>query len=155
MVGSVILDDSDLKKALANAPGRDAGSSEWFLGAVVRIEGELHGEAAPAERRPDEPIVQMRSGPSLTITRIDTATIVKPAEVIEGTLARSKGLFELGGHLITREDLAWSLAPQGENQTGRVRLYGQSRTVVCEPNAQCLIGGSIPMFDVGRAQRLP
>jgi hypothetical protein len=75
--------------------------------------------------------------------------------MIEGTLARSKGFFSLAGRLIIRDDLAWSLAPSGGREGDRVRLYGQPRTVVCEPGAQCLIEGSLPLFDVGRAERLP
>jgi hypothetical protein len=154
-VHGVIIDDGALKKALAATPGRDAKDADWFLGAVLRLEGELRGETAPPAPVPGEPILQQRSGPSLQLMRIDVATIVKPAEVIEGTLARSKGFFALAGHLLGRHDLAWSLAPQGGREGDRVRLYGQSRTVVCEPNAQCLIGGSLPLFDIGRAERLP
>ena len=83
---------------------------------------------------------------------IESITIVKPAETIEGTLSRSKGLFAVGDRLVTSEDLGWSLR---DAKTGdRVRLYGQPRTYVCPPDAQCLIGGSIPLFDIGRAERM-
>lgn len=153
-VRGVILEHNALHHALADAPGRDAKNADWFLGAVVRIEGELRNDEA-REAAPGQPIVQQRIGPSLSLTRIDVATIVKPAEVIEGTLARSKGFFSIAGRLVGRNDLAWSLAPEGGRDGERLRLYGQSRTVVCEPNAQCLTEGSLPLFDIGRAERLP
>jgi hypothetical protein len=154
-VHGVIVDGGDLQKALASAPGRDPKNSDWFLGAVVRIEGELHKHEAHPEQDPDGPVMQTRSGTWMQARRIDSASIVKPAEIIEGTLARSKGMFSLAGRLINREDLDWSLAPNGARDGDRVRLHGQSRTVICEPNAQCLVEGSLPLFDIGRAERLP
>jgi hypothetical protein len=154
-VRGAIVDDSALRKALASAPGSDPKNADWFLGAMVRIEGELQKHEAPAAQRQDEPAAQMRSGPWIEVTRIDAATIVEPAKVIEGKLSRSKGFFALSGRLVTPADLDWSLAPEGGREGDRVRLYGQPRTVVCEPNAQCLIQGSLPLFDVGRAERLP
>jgi hypothetical protein len=60
----------------------------------------------------------------------------------------------VGQHLVRRDDLDWSLVA-GWKDGDRVRLWGQPRVVVCDPRAQCLLGGSIPMFDVGRAQKLP
>jgi hypothetical protein len=154
-VHGAIVDDSALRKALASAPGSDPKNADWFLGAVVRIEGEVQKhEAAPAQSK-DEPVAQMRAGSWTEVTRIDSATIVEPAKVIEGTLSRSKGFFALAGRLVTPADLDWSLAPEGGREGDRVRLHGQPRTVVCEPNAQCLIQGSLPLFDVGRAERLP
>ncbi|MDI1484478.1 hypothetical protein QHF84_48225 [Polyangium sp. y55x31] len=155
MVGNVVVDGDLLQKALADAPGKDPNTADWFLGAVVRIEGELHEHGASPAKSPDGLVLQMRSGPYTEATRIDAAAIEKPAVKIEGTLARSKGLFSLAGHLITKEDLDWSLAPNGGRAGDRVRLYGQPRTVVCEPNTQCLIEGSLPLFDVARAERLP
>jgi hypothetical protein len=156
-VRDVILDDGVdgvLQKALVGAPGGDSQNTSWFLGAVVRIEGELREHKASAEQKRDV-MMQVRGGSWFYVTRLDSAAIVKPAEAIEGTLSNSKGFFALAGRLISREDIAWSLAPNGGLQGDRVRLYGQSRTVVCEPNAQCLIEGSLPLFDVGRAERLP
>ena len=154
-VRGAIVDDSVLRKALAGAPGNDPQNADWFVGAVVQIEGELHKHAAPTKEKGDGPVAQMRGGSWLQVTRVDSATIVAPAEVIEGTLGRSKGFFTLAGRLIRHDDLEWSLAPEGGREGDRVRLHGQPRTVVCEPNAQCLIGGSLPLFDVGRAERLP
>ncbi|MRG97900.1 hypothetical protein [Polyangium spumosum] len=154
-VGGAIVDGELLQEALADAPGRDPDKADWFLGAVVRIEGEVHEVAASPAKDEDGVAVQMRSGPFTQVTRIDAASIEKPAVRIEGTLARSKGFFALAGHLITQDDLAWSLAPNGGRAGDRVRLHGQPRTVVCEPNAQCLIEGSLPLFDVARAERLP
>lgn len=154
-VRGAIVDEGDLRRALAGAPGSDAKNGDWFLGAVVRIEGELRAHQASPRPAPDEPVAQMRSGSWFAVTRIDSATIVEPAQVIEGTLARSKGFFALEGRLISTDDLDWALAPSGGREGYRVRLHGQRRTVVCHPNAQCLIGGSLPLFDVGRAERLP
>lgn len=155
MVRGAVIDDDVLPKALAGRSGRDSRITDWFLGSVVRIEGELIEHKAAARQKQDEPIVQMRSGPWFQVTRVDSAAVVAPAEVIEGTLSRSKGFFALADHLISNEDLAWSLSPNGGHEGDRVRLHGQPRTVVCEPNAQCLIQGSLPLFDVGRAERLP
>jgi hypothetical protein len=152
-VRGVVIEGDLLPKALANAPGADAKNTDWFLGAIVRIDGELRKhEAHP--KKDDGIIVQMRSGAWDEVVRIDSATVVKPAEVIEGSLKRSKGFFSVGGRLVTPDDLAWSLAPDGGREGDQVRLFGQPRTVVCEPNAQCLIEGSLPLFDVGRAERV-
>ena len=93
----------------------------------------------------------MRVGDFFSARRVHAVAIVAPPVVIEGTVSRSKGLLQVGDHLVTRDDLAWSL--QGKDPIGkRVRLWGQPRTHVCDPRAQCLVGGTIPMFDVGRAE---
>jgi hypothetical protein len=147
-VRGAIVDGSLFRKALVGAP-------DDVLGAVVRIEGELQKHAAVPAQGPGGEFVQTRQGPWFEVTRVDSATVVAPAQTIEGTLGRSKGFFTLAGRLISREDVAWSLAPEGGHEGDRVRLYGQPRTVVCEPQAQCLIEGSLPLFDVGRAERLP
>lgn len=151
-VRGAILGDDALAKALAGAPG--AGTDpEWFLGAIVRVTGVVrqHG-ASPASEA--DGVMQTRSGSWYGVERLESASVIKPAEVIQGKLERSKGFFAIAGHLVTRDDVAWSLGPQGANEGDRVRLHGQSRTVVCEPDAQCLLEGSLPMFDVGRAERL-
>lgn len=155
MVGSAVVDGDLLRKALANAPERDPNNAEWFLGAVVRIEGELREVGASPAGDPDGLAVQTRAGPYTEVARIDVAAIERPAVTIEGELGRSKGLFSLAGHLITQQDLDWALAPDGGRPGERVRLHGQPRTYVCDPNEQCLIEGSLPLFDVGRAERLP
>ncbi|UQA58686.1 hypothetical protein [Polyangium aurulentum] len=155
-VRGAIVDESMLRKALAGSPRNDPQNADWFLGAMVQIEGELQKHAAPTEKKEDGPVAQTRGGSWLQVTRVDSATIVAPAEVIEGTLGRSKGFFTLAGRLISHHDLEWALAPEGGREGDRVRLFGQPRTVVCEPpHVQCLIGGSLPLFDVGRAERLP
>jgi len=151
-VRGVILDDDALPKALAGAQGSDPKDPDWLLGAMVRVKAELRKVTSTP---PEGEIVQMRIGTWWNAIRVESAQVVKPAEVIEGALARSKGFFALQGRLISSDDLAWSLAPNGGREGDRVRLYGQSRTVVCGPDEQCLIEGSLPLFDVGRAIRLP
>lgn len=153
-VHGAIIEDDLLPKALANAPAVDAKISEWFLGAVVRITGTVR-KHDPAPAMEDGIVMQTRSGSWFEVERIEEASVVKPAEKIEGTIERSKGFFAVAGHLISSEDVGWSLGPQGGKAGDKVRFFGQSRTVVCEPNAQCLIEGSLPLFDVGRAERLP
>lgn len=151
-VRGVVMEDDALPKALMSARGADEKNSEWFLGAIVRITGQLQKHEAPPPS-PDGVVMQMRSGTWFQLERLEVASVVKPAEMIEGTLNRSKGFFAVGGHLVTADDVAWSLGPQRPAEGEKVRFFGQSRTVVCEPNAQCLIGGSLPLFDVGRAER--
>jgi hypothetical protein len=152
-VRGVIVEGDQLPKALANAPGADAKYAEWFLGAIVRITGQVKKhEAAPPS--PDGIVMQTRSGTWFEVEKIDSASVVKPAEMIAGHLVRSKGFFSVGEHLVSSQDVAWSLGPQGGQEGDRVRFYGQSRTVICEPNAQCLLEGSLPLFDVGRAERV-
>lgn len=153
-VRGAILDDDALPKALADAPGASSKDPEWFLGAVVRVACVVREHSA--EPTSDDGLVQQtRAGQWLEVERIESASVVEPAEVVEGTLARSKGFFAVGRHLVSQDDIAWSLGPQGAKEGDRVRLHGQPRTVVCEPDAQCLIDGSLPLFDVGRAERLP
>ncbi len=152
-VRGVIVSDEVLPKALERAPGRDAKNADWFLGAIVRITGQLRKQESPPPSK-DGLAVQTRSGTWFELERFETASLVKPAEVIEGTLGRSKGLFTVAGRLISAEDVAWSLGPKGAESGDEVRFFGQAHTVVCEPNTQCLISGSLPLFDVGRAERL-
>ncbi len=127
------------------------GSVDAHLGARVRVVATL--EKVESHPKPGEPVMQMRSGAFFAPRAVESIAVVKPAEVLEGTLARSKGMFAIGGRMVTSEDLGWALrdAKSGD----RVRLWGQPRTYVCPPEAQCLIGGSIPIFDIGRAEKLP
>lgn len=153
-VRGVIIDDARLSNALAHAPEARNARGEWFLGAVVRITGELEKHEAKAVDE-NGVVMQMRSGTWFELERLEEALVVAPAEIIEGTLTRSKGFFAVGNKLISEADVAWSLGSMESHEGDRVRLYGQSRTEHCEPNAQCLIQGSLPLFDVGHAERLP
>ncbi len=153
-IRGVIVDDDMLPKALAHVPEARLGERDWFLGAIVRITGQLKKHEA---KNVDENgvIMQMRAGTWFSLERLEDAQLMAPAEIVEGQLKRSKGFFSVGDKLISQDDVAWSLGTQEDREGERVRLYGQSRTVYCEPNAQCLIQGSLPLFDVGRAERLP
>jgi hypothetical protein len=152
-VRGVTLEASLLAEGFAgHAPAH--GDADWLLGAKVRITGELVREGGEDEAPGAGGLaVQARSGVWFRMTRLARVELVKDAEVVEGVLARSKGMFSIGGHLVTSEDLGWSLPGKRDALDGlRVRLWGQSRVVVCDPNAQCLTTGSLPMFDIGRAQ---
>ncbi len=147
-VRGVTLDEGDVSRRLG-AQGK--GSPDAHFGARLRVVATL--EKVESHPKAGEPVMQTRSGTFFVPRAVESITIVKPAEVLEGTLARSKGMFAIGGRMVTSADLDWSLrdAKSGD----RVRLWGQPRTYVCPPQAQCLIEGSIPIFDVGRAERLP
>ena len=137
----------------AGLPGRP-GKLQQPLSGLSAMQAAGSG-TPPCDARSYVTIMQTRSGSWFQVVRVNAAEVVKPAEIIEGTLARSKGFFTVGGRLLRRDDLAWALSPTGGQEGVRVRVYGQSRTVVCGPEEQCLIEGSLPLFDVGRAVRLP
>lgn len=148
-VRGVTFDEADVSRLL---PAKGRGGAEAHLGARLRVVAVLEKvESAP--QKPGEPVMQMRVGTFFVPRAVESITIVKAAEVLDGVLSRSKGMFAVGGRLVTSEDLGWALrdAKSGDH----VRLYGQPRTYVCPPDAQCLIGGSIPLFDIGRAERVP
>jgi hypothetical protein len=149
-VRSVTFDQTAFER-LAPKP-KPGASSDWLLGAKVRITAELVLVDDSAD--PDDGVhVQRRAGPYFRARRLDAVELVREAAVLEGELSRSKGFFALGQHLVSHDDLAWSLSRRGaELEKLRVRLYGQPRVVVCDPGAQCLVGGELPLFDVGRAE---
>lgn len=153
-VRGVTFDDSELRSQLLQPSDGTPRDAEWFLGALVRITAVLRQQTGTTGRGAKGVVSQTREGSFFVAARVDAVAVVKWPEKIEGVLSRSKGFFALAGHLVTQEDIAWSLAP-GANAGDRVRLRGQSRVVSCEPNAQCLVEGSLPLFDVGRAERLP
>ena len=121
-----------------------------LLGAKLRVVVVLEARSSDSPA-PGAPAIQSRSGDWFVAQELRSAKVLEPAVMIEGEVSRSKGLMAVGEHLVTRADLAWSL--RGVDPIGkRVRLWGQPRTHVCDPRAQCLVGGSIPMFDVARAE---
>lgn len=127
---------------------------EWILGAVVKVTGQIskHDSEPPESGGLAK---QGREGTWYSAT-VERAELVARAEVVEGTLANSKGLFSIDRYLVSREDLAWSLVGSGGGKAGdQVKLWGQPRIVVCNPNEQCLTTGSLPLFDVARATKLP
>lgn len=151
-VRGVTLDDTALRRWMAQALDGLPRDPEWFLGARVKVTAELREHEGTSPK--GGLAVQTREGRFFSVSRLDSVELVKNAETIEGTLAPSKGFFALSGHLVTRDDLGWSLSPTGAQAGDRVRLRGQSRVVKC-PTPQCLLGGSLPLFDVARAERLP
>ncbi|MCA9631128.1 MAG: hypothetical protein KC766_25875 [Myxococcales bacterium] len=147
-VRGVIFDFDELRGALPE--GDRARRNDELLGARLRITAELRAHHAEP-LKPGEPQLQMRSGDWFSAARILSVEVAEPAVMIEGVVGRSKGLFTVGKHMVSRDDLDWSLA--GAEVVGKkVRLWGQPRTYVCPPQAQCLISGEIPMFDVARAE---
>ena len=161
-VRGVIFEDGALPDALAKSVMDGIPSDpQWFLGSVVRVTAEIVADEYEADApdqvgKPRGLVEQRRSGTWLTAKTIERVELVARAETVEGVLSRSKGFFEVGKYLVRRDDVAWSLAGSGGGKEGeRVRLWGQPRIVRCHPDAQCLEGGSLPIFDVGRAEKLP
>ena len=153
-VRGVTFDHGALTDALASQRPADA-DSDWMLGAKLRVTADLVREGSDASPPSGGLAVQSRSGTWFRVRRLERVEVAAPAVKIEGELARSKGLYSIAGHLVTADDLGWSLVVlNGQFEKKRVRLWGQPRAVHCEPNAQCLVGGSLPMFDVGRADVL-
>ena len=152
-VRGVAFDDTEVRRQMAGATDGIPSDPEWFLGAHVRVRCVLRMHSVTPKK--GGLVEQTRQGTFFLPSRVEAIELVRKAETLEGVLGRSKGFFSLNGHLISSEELAWSLAPTGGVSGERVRLRGQSRTVQCAPNAQCLVGGSLPLFDVGRAERLP
>jgi hypothetical protein len=154
-VRGIVLADSSLPQALAKSSVDGIPKdSEWFLGAVVRVTcNVVEHESTPPTK--GGLAVQSHQGEWMGCPTVQTAEIVAKAVEIEGKLARSKGLFQIEGHLIESQDLDWALTSSGGAKEGmRVHLWGQPKVVHCEPNMQCLEGGSLPMFEVGRAKKL-
>ena len=133
-------------------PPPASAHAAWPLGCQVRITADLVREQALREADREE-IVQRREGEFFRVRRLEGVALVAPAERVEGKLHRSKGFFSIGGKLVGRDDLAWSLRELGGEYEGKeVVLWGQSHTVKCDPRAQCLIGGELPLFFVAHAQ---
>ena len=153
-VGEAIVDGAMLTAALPPPASGAVIESEGFVGANLQVTGVLEqvdsSTAVSAEGLPQ----QTRAGSWWALRRIDAVAIASPAVMIEGTLSPSKGFFSLDKYLINRSDLAWALAPNGGKAGDRLRLWGQPYVVTCAPNAQCLLGGQLPIFVVGRAQRI-
>lgn len=152
-VRGVVVDDK-LRDLLKDAQDVLPSDPDWFLGASVKVTGTVvsHDDPPPVK---DGIVSQGHEGAWLGMSDVERVELVAMPVVVEGTLSRSKGLFQVDKYLVTRSDLAWSLVGSGGGKDGdRVRLYGQPRTYRCDPRAQCLQGGSIPMFDIGRAQKL-
>jgi hypothetical protein len=153
----VIVDGDALETALkgtalTNKPLRTS-DRDGFLGAKVRLTAELVKEGSDAPDEPGSPAEQRREGSYFRVARIVSAEVETPAMMIEGVLERSKGFFSLGDYLVAPHDLRWSLvALNGNFEKKRVRLWGQPHVIRCAPEAQCLVGGSLPIFAIGRAE---
>lgn len=153
-IGEAIVDGAMLTAALPPPARGEVIDSEGFVGANLRVTGLLEQVDSAAPAPADGLHEQNRAGSWWAVRRIDAVAVANPAVMIEGTLAPSKGLFSLDKYLINRSDLDWALAPSGGKAGDRLRLWGQPRIVTCAPEAQCLLGGKLPIFVVGRAQRL-
>jgi hypothetical protein len=153
-VRGVVVGDELPKRLAASSVDGVPADPDWFLGAVVRVTGEVTEHAnEPAKGGLAE---QGREGAWFEVDELETAELVAPAVVIEGKVSPSKGLMQVDKYMVNRDDLAWSLAASGGGKAGdRVRLWGQPRVHVCDPRAQCLEGGSIPLFAIGRALKIP
>ena len=153
-VGEAIVDGALLIAALPT-PGRGAViEDEWFVGAKLRVTGILEHVDATTAAPTDGLQTQTHTSSWWALRRVDAVAVANPAVMIEGTLTASKGLFALDKYLINRSDLAWALAPEGGKADEQLRVWGQPYVVTCAPNAQCLLSGQLPIFVVGRAQRL-
>lgn len=150
-VRGVLLDEGDVKHWLASP----VANTETLIGARVRVTASLVEHDDAPSRTPRGEIVQERSGHFFRAKELVAVTVVAEAQVVEGTLGRSKGFFTLEGKLLDHHDLDRALLPKPAASGEHVKVYGQARTVVCDPRAQCLIEGSLPLFDIARAERLP
>ncbi|MCA9641382.1 MAG: hypothetical protein H6718_28675 [Polyangiaceae bacterium] len=147
-IRGVIFEFSELRGALPDSL-RDQKNDE-LLGSKLRVVAVIRSHHS-APQDPAEPQLQMRSGDWWSADGVRSVELVAPAVMIEGVVGRSKGLFTVGKHMVSREDLSWPF--KGADVVGKeVRLWGQPRTYVCPPQAQCLIEGAIPMFDVARGE---
>jgi hypothetical protein len=157
-VGGVVITEKlrDRIRELVDVLPKDP---DWFLGAKVKLTGKVVAHDDDP-RGPGGIVSQGHEGSWRSLDAIDSIALVAMPVVIEGQLARSKGLFAIDRYLVTKEDLAWSLIGSGGGKEGdRVRLFGQPRVVHCDPREQCLGGtgsgaGTIPLFDVGKAEKL-
>ncbi len=152
-VRGVTLDHGRLLDALSTGGGARR-TEDSVLGALLAIEAELVREA---DARSDGSLrLQSRGGEHFRVEELAKVEVLAEPATVEGKLERSKGYFSIASHLVSADDLRWSLVELNGNFEGkRVRLWGQPRTEHCAPNAQCLTSGSLPMFDVGRAEVLP
>jgi hypothetical protein len=153
-VGEAIVDGAMLTAALPPPASGVVIEAEGFVGANLRVTGVLEQVDASAAASADGLHDQTRAGSWWALRRIDAVAVASPAVMIEGTLTNSKGMFALDKYLINRSDLAWALSPNGGKAGDQLRVWGQPYVVTCAPNAQCLLGGQLPIFVVGRAQRL-
>ena len=149
-VRGVTFEDSDGARAFKG----DAGRLQDSVGAIVRITADLKWVGEEAKPKSGEVIEQKRSGPYFYATRLVAIEVVKQVEILEGPLGRSKGMYQVQGRLFSEEDFAWALGVQGVRVGDKVRLFGQSKTYVCPPDVQCLTTGAIPLFDIGRGEKL-
>jgi hypothetical protein len=123
-----------------------------LLGAQLSVVARL--VKGSSEQGSGDIVVQGRAGDWWRVEALISAQLVAKPQQIAGEVKRSKGYFAVGQYLVSPSDLAWSL--QGGEALGkRVHLWGQPRTVQCDPRAQCLRDGALPLFDVGRAEFAP
>jgi hypothetical protein len=148
-VRGVTLDVTHFAERLAPPPG---APTSWPLGIRVKVVADLVS-LGNAQGPGDDEGFQRRAGDDFRARPLIAVELLAPAERVEGKVERSKGFFSVGGKLVHRRDQDSSSGSLGSNYEGReVILWGQSETVPCAPNAQCLIQGELPLFKVAHAQ---
>ncbi len=126
---------------------------DWFLGAGVRVTATLEKRHVASAIDDAGLVSQTKVGDFFVTVGPTSVELVASPVQLEGTLVRSKGFYAVGGRLVGAPDVAWALA--GAKVGAKVRLWGQPHDYKCGPEEQCLVGGVLPLFDVGRGEVVP
>ncbi|WP_437727230.1 hypothetical protein [Sorangium sp. So ce861] len=123
-----------------SAPAAPAG------GARVASTARAAPVASTAPAASSAPAGTLPASPPVEKERPGEAS---PLERWVGTLELTKGAQPLiGGRILSREDAERWLGPDWRSLAGqRVRVTAVLRDHVCEPHAQCLTGGRIPLLE--------
>ncbi|WP_437940617.1 hypothetical protein [Sorangium sp. So ce341] len=153
-----------LSSIRARAARRDrvaAGAWLWLCGALAGTCGAGAmgcAESAPAAASPAARVVSpppaASARPAGGASEAAPAERERPGETAPrerwvGTLALTKGAQPIiAGRILSREDAERWLGPDWRALAGqRVRVLAVLRDHVCEPHAQCLTGGRIPLLE--------
>lgn len=152
-VRGVSFDDGAFRAQLAGFVDGKPADPDWFLGALVRVTTTLEKRHVASATDDAGLVMQTKVGDFFVTVGPVQIELRANAVLLEGTLVRSKGYFGVGGRLVDPADVAWALA--GAKVGAKVRLFGQPYDYKCAPEAQCLVGGVLPLFDVGRGEVVP
>lgn len=152
-VRGVSFDDAPFRAQLAGFVDGKPVDPDWFLGALVQVTTTLEKRHVASATDDAGLVMQTKVGDFFVTTGPVQVELRANAVLLEGTLVRSKGFFGVGGRLVGAPDVAWALV--GAKVGAKVRLWGQPYDQKCRPEAQCLVGGVLPLFDVGRGEVLP